>query len=697
MFSNNKKSFPDPEIPVWVDGRKKWVTGINKRSTFDDIVFALLRHQLACAPYVTQDLNQPEDDNRCRPPIASISDQNIHNLLPQYCIVEVRDKVERPIKGSAKVMKVWRAWSSSGARIALLLRRIEQTKRGSPFVGIASHTAARSTPLAQVLTHYSPNNSHLNTTTPENIGSASPTTPSFFQRLLFRKSSSSSASNSDCNTNHQQRIQQCPIQTQHHINNCVKLSTDGAVAATQSPAPSSSTTDNCFCQQIENFSTAIDLPQNPNSFQENGNISQHLSTLNAPVDGLLKKHQILKNQLRRIDNLNAMISQLESTSNQYPFHRRSSLGESNESNEIFDDTDALASFFPSVQLDKLTNLSKIYQQLNDTLNRCKERSDQLEGVLGKDIHSFQCQMNCSPKDREFHALSLHPGHEFPTQNNEMSIDSQNKSPGSAGIWDDVYASRELTRVQCKEIHDLELSMRDLEKSLEAKRTNLNQLESLLLSKVLDDHLTIESSTQNCSLDCFDNQGKLNNVSALRGGLDQAQHKLPNGRLNVFEQYAEGSSTPRIPLIGGSLCAVRNAVPNSDSQWTHLHSNGQRNDTHILESLPQVSRNVLKPKCSEVEKNQNHLSCLAHMTLSNPLGDTDSGINSMTSDENAIGATSLLNNNNNRLNQPTKSIYRVENTLIKRATSNTLTMDNVRLLQLNDNDHDQTRNTLETLV
>ncbi|CAF4372467.1 unnamed protein product, partial [Rotaria magnacalcarata] len=30
------------EIPVWVSGKRKWVTGITKKTTFDDLIYALL-------------------------------------------------------------------------------------------------------------------------------------------------------------------------------------------------------------------------------------------------------------------------------------------------------------------------------------------------------------------------------------------------------------------------------------------------------------------------------------------------------------------------------------------------------------------------------------------------------------------------------------------------------------------------------
>lgn len=40
--NSNEKSEKSFEIPVWVQGKRKWVTGITKKTTFDDLIYALL-------------------------------------------------------------------------------------------------------------------------------------------------------------------------------------------------------------------------------------------------------------------------------------------------------------------------------------------------------------------------------------------------------------------------------------------------------------------------------------------------------------------------------------------------------------------------------------------------------------------------------------------------------------------------------
>jgi hypothetical protein len=43
--TNNSSSalISKTEIPIWVSDRKKWVTGINKRTTINDLIFAVLK------------------------------------------------------------------------------------------------------------------------------------------------------------------------------------------------------------------------------------------------------------------------------------------------------------------------------------------------------------------------------------------------------------------------------------------------------------------------------------------------------------------------------------------------------------------------------------------------------------------------------------------------------------------------------
>ena len=75
------------EIPVWVNGKRKWVTGITKKTTFDDLIYALL---------VQADL---------------LESSEISNHIAGYAIAECVQSIDavltqRILKGRSKVIKV---------------------------------------------------------------------------------------------------------------------------------------------------------------------------------------------------------------------------------------------------------------------------------------------------------------------------------------------------------------------------------------------------------------------------------------------------------------------------------------------------------------------------------------------------------------------------------------------------------------
>ncbi|KAK3611601.1 hypothetical protein CHS0354_018294 [Potamilus streckersoni] len=93
------------EIPVWVNGTQKWVTGLTKRTTCDDVVYALL------------------------------CNDGIHDIVStqEYAIFEKWREVERPLQGRTKIIKVWRTWGPEQANVQLSLRRIDELEYSGEF------------------------------------------------------------------------------------------------------------------------------------------------------------------------------------------------------------------------------------------------------------------------------------------------------------------------------------------------------------------------------------------------------------------------------------------------------------------------------------------------------------------------------------------------------------------------------------
>lgn len=93
------------EIPIWVKGTQKWVTGLTKRTTCDDVIYALLYQD-----------GQHENVN-----------------TSAYAIFEKWREVERPLQGRTKIVKIWRTWGAEQANVHLSMRRIDELEYSGEF------------------------------------------------------------------------------------------------------------------------------------------------------------------------------------------------------------------------------------------------------------------------------------------------------------------------------------------------------------------------------------------------------------------------------------------------------------------------------------------------------------------------------------------------------------------------------------
>ena len=91
---------PDPtslDVPVWVNGVQRWVTGLTKRTTCDDIIYALLYHDSKHEGHSTEN----------------------------YAIFERWREVERPLQARTKLLKVWKAWGAEQCNVQLDMRKLD--------------------------------------------------------------------------------------------------------------------------------------------------------------------------------------------------------------------------------------------------------------------------------------------------------------------------------------------------------------------------------------------------------------------------------------------------------------------------------------------------------------------------------------------------------------------------------------------
>ncbi|KAK6625839.1 hypothetical protein RUM43_006138 [Polyplax serrata] len=104
------------EIPIWVNGEIRWLSGIDKKTTCKDIVQVLLEGE---------GIDKSE--------------------VKDFTIMERWRKVERPLDENSKILKIWSHWGFEKKEVRLCLRRIDNevdSGRGSP-VGSSSTPSIR--------------------------------------------------------------------------------------------------------------------------------------------------------------------------------------------------------------------------------------------------------------------------------------------------------------------------------------------------------------------------------------------------------------------------------------------------------------------------------------------------------------------------------------------------------------------------
>ena len=106
----------EEEIPVGVDGRVKVLTGVTKRTTCDDIIYALLL-QNDLVPSAT-----PADAGLSVEEGGSGGGTPRQAEVERWTLVERWRDVERPLQGKTKILKVWRAWGSEQSHVTFQLR-----------------------------------------------------------------------------------------------------------------------------------------------------------------------------------------------------------------------------------------------------------------------------------------------------------------------------------------------------------------------------------------------------------------------------------------------------------------------------------------------------------------------------------------------------------------------------------------------
>lgn len=87
----------DDEIPIWVHGEQRWISGITNETTCAQLVEALLRNE---------GINGE--------PASVIATTTTEN---QYAITERWRRVEQMLDNKTKILKIWKAWGQTKSEV----------------------------------------------------------------------------------------------------------------------------------------------------------------------------------------------------------------------------------------------------------------------------------------------------------------------------------------------------------------------------------------------------------------------------------------------------------------------------------------------------------------------------------------------------------------------------------------------------
>lgn len=102
----------DDEIPIWVHGEQRWISGITADTTCAQLVEALLRNEC---------MNGEPAASSSVPPTTSATvtaaSGPSSSAEHQYVITERWRRVEQSLDNKTKILKIWKAWGQTKSEV----------------------------------------------------------------------------------------------------------------------------------------------------------------------------------------------------------------------------------------------------------------------------------------------------------------------------------------------------------------------------------------------------------------------------------------------------------------------------------------------------------------------------------------------------------------------------------------------------
>lgn len=599
------------EIPIWVADKKKWVTGISKKTTINDLIFAILK-QCQIVPQKNQLQNESE-------PLSSQYVLIEYNFEPnadaEHQVVLASQRI---LNGDSKVYKYLVKWSFSGP---------QPQQNNNLMLKILQRQAYETSPSLN-----SDQNSHHNDTVTSNQGlngnEQRGNSTSLATKLLkkFGVSSSTNLPNQASKS-----VNAPPASNQSTAYRYVDVKLP-ALSSSQSQPNQLGTNNNSNPSSNKSFNNLSPISTNSTGSLNNStnNANSKLKNFDPNVqksfvtNSIMEKDNKLKQQIKRFqlideliketekktksvsstsglfDNTNNIISPSSSVSTGFLTNPTYNYSPGNNTNTTTNNNNIahqsttvdISSLIPTSEANKSLNVI----DLNDVYCHFPEMSThhlkEVEDFTIMCSQLFQLEEAIKNQKQILNTLEvdlqreLQPNQATFLADNSTGIISQLdqsiETPETEELRKEVNYSREQTRLQCKQLHDLDMRMKQNEQNLMSKEQELQQLlEELYIQEIYADNVLETAITNTNTTPNRPTTPSGNNLSGMNMSSFKLSANSPNSVNNLVSMNNKSSM-----------------VNLHHDQDAHNESSGMQNET--MDSFENNENNITHDREKMVE-------------------------------------------------------------------------------------------------
>lgn len=110
----------DDEIPIWVHGEQRWISGITADTTCAQLVEALLRNEgINGEPAASSSVAAATSSVAVT--TATAANGPSSGAEHQYVITERWRRVEQSLDSKTKILKIWKAWGQTKSEVSHII------------------------------------------------------------------------------------------------------------------------------------------------------------------------------------------------------------------------------------------------------------------------------------------------------------------------------------------------------------------------------------------------------------------------------------------------------------------------------------------------------------------------------------------------------------------------------------------------